>query len=57
MGQWEGRTMVSLRDEAPELVARLFTDPASFEYPGGESFAHFHRTGAECALDQLLMTA
>lgn len=55
MGQWEGRTMTSLHDEAPELVAQLFTDPASFEYPSGESFATF-TARVQCALDQLLMT-
>ena len=54
MGEWDGRTMASLHDEAPHLVARLFDDPASFEYPGGESFACF--TGRVLkALDQLLM--
>jgi len=54
MGEWEGRTMASLHEEAPQLVARLFDDPASFEYPGGESFACF--TGRVLnAVDQLLM--
>jgi len=54
MGKWDGRTMDSLHKEAPQLVARLFDDPASFEYPGGESFACF--TGRVMnALDQLLM--
>ncbi len=53
MGEWEGRTMASLHEEAPQLVARLFDDPASFEYPGGESFACF--TGRVLnAVDQLL---
>ena len=55
MGQWEGRTMVSLCDETPQLVARLFDDPASFEYPGGESFACFTARVLK-AVDQLLMT-
>jgi len=55
MGEWDGRTMASLHDEAPQLVARLFDDPASFEYPGGESFECF--TGRVLkAIDQLLMT-
>ena len=54
MGKWDGRTMDSLHKEAPQLVARLFDDPASFEYPGGESFACF--TGRVMnAVDQLLM--
>ena len=54
MGEWDGRTMASLHDEAPQLVAQLFDDPTSFEYPGGESFACF--TGRVLkAVDQLLM--
>ena len=55
MGEWEGRTMAALHDEAPERVAQLFNDPASFEYPGGESFATF-TARLQGALDQLLMT-
>lgn len=55
MGQWEGRALASLHDEAPELVAQLFNDPASFEYPGGESFAGFAGR-VQDALDKLLMT-
>jgi alpha-ribazole phosphatase len=55
MGAWDGRTMASLHDEAPQLVARLFDDPASFEYPGGESFACFTARILQ-AVDQLLMT-
>lgn len=55
MGQWEGRTMVSLGDETPQLVARLFDDPSSFEYPGGESFACFTARVLK-GVDQLLMT-
>lgn len=55
MGEWDGRTMASLHDEAPQLVARLFDDPASFEYPGGESFPCFTARILK-AVDQLLMT-
>jgi alpha-ribazole phosphatase len=55
MGGWEGRTMASLHDEAPERVGQLFEDPASFEYPEGESFATF-TARVQGALDQLLMT-
>ena len=54
MGEWEGRTLAALHEEAPELVAQLFSDPASFEYPGGESFAAFI-SRVQKALDQLLM--
>lgn len=55
MGEWEDRTMASLHGEAPELVAQLFADPASFEYPSGESFAAF-TARVQTALDQLLFT-
>jgi alpha-ribazole phosphatase len=55
MGAWEGRTLTALNDEAPEQVASLFDEPASFEYPGGESFADF-TTRIRVALDQLLQT-
>jgi alpha-ribazole phosphatase len=55
MGAWEGHTLSALNDEAPEQVALLFDDPASFEYPGGESFAGFTMR-VKRALDQLLLT-
>lgn len=55
MGEWEGRTIAALHDEAPSLVAELFDDPASFEYPRGESFAVFI-TRVQSALQNLLAT-
>jgi alpha-ribazole phosphatase len=55
MGMWEGRTLSALNDEGPEQVASLFNDPASFEYPSGESFADF-TTRIQGALDRLLLT-
>jgi alpha-ribazole phosphatase/probable phosphoglycerate mutase len=55
MGDWEGRTMTSLHDESPELVAQLFNDPGSFVYPNGESFGVF-TARVRSALDQLLTT-
>jgi alpha-ribazole phosphatase len=55
MGQWEGHTLAALHDQVPEQFAQLFSDPASFEYPGGESFAGF-TTRVQRALDQLLST-
>lgn len=55
MGEWEGRTIASLHDEAPSLVAQLFDDPASFEYPRGESFAVFIGR-VQSALQNLLAT-
>lgn len=54
MGTWEGLALSALNDEAPELTASLFSDPASFEYPSGESFADF-TTRIQGALDQLLL--
>ena len=55
MGQWEGRMIALLHNEAPELVAQLFDDPASFEYPSGESFSAF-TVRVQSALNQLLRT-
>jgi broad specificity phosphatase PhoE len=55
MGEWEGRTVAALHDEFPELVAQVFNDPASFQYPGGESFASF-TARVQTALHKLLLT-
>ena len=55
MGEWEGRTLAALHEESPALVAQVFNDPASFEYPEGESFAAF-TARVQSALDQLLIT-
>lgn len=55
MAHWEGHTLAALHDQVPEQVAQLFSDPASFEYPRGESFAGF-TTRVQRALDQLLIT-
>lgn len=55
MGEWEGRTVASVHAEAPERVEHLFTDPVSFQYPGGESFANF-TARVQGALEQLRVT-
>ena len=55
MGAWEGRTIASLHGEAPGRIGQLFEDPASFEYPKGESFADF-TVRVRDGLDHLLMT-
>lgn len=55
MGLWEGRTIAALHQEAPGMVAKVFADPASFQYPGGESFTVF-TARVQVALDQLLRT-
>jgi alpha-ribazole phosphatase len=53
MGQWEGRSLAVIHQESPSLVAKVFDDPASFQYPGGESFSNF-TTRIQAALDQLI---
>jgi alpha-ribazole phosphatase len=55
MGEWEGRTIASLHQETPALVAQVFNDPASFQYPSGEAFSDFILR-VQAALDQLLET-
>jgi len=55
MDAWEGRTLSALNDEAPQQIALLFDDPASFEYPDGKSFADF-TVRTKWPLDQLLLT-
>jgi broad specificity phosphatase PhoE len=55
MGDWEGLTVAALGAEAPELVNKVFSDPASFQYPGGESFADF-TARVQVALEELLGT-
>jgi alpha-ribazole phosphatase len=55
MGEWEDRTIAAIHAEAPERVEQLFTDPASFQYPGGESFANF-TARVQGALEQLMVT-
>ncbi|HEY7183402.1 MAG TPA: histidine phosphatase family protein, partial [Blastocatellia bacterium] len=53
MGTWEGRALSDLNGEAPEKIAALFSDPASFEYTGGESFTGF-TTRIREAMEELL---
>jgi alpha-ribazole phosphatase len=55
MGEWEGRTIAALYDDTPQVIGQLFEDPASFEYPGGESFAAF-TARVQRALDESLIT-
>lgn len=55
MGDWEGLTVAALYEETPELIEQVFSDPASFQYPGGESFADF-TVRVQAALDQLVVT-
>ncbi len=53
MGEWEGRTVAVLHHETPELIEQVFNDPASFQYPGGESFSAF-TVRVLAGLDELL---
>ena len=55
MGEWEERSLAALHQESPALVTQVYNDPASFQYPGGESFSDFI-TRVQAALDQLLQT-
>jgi alpha-ribazole phosphatase len=55
MGDWEEQTVAALHQQTPALVAQIFNDPASFQYPGGESFAEF-TARVNAALDELIMT-
>jgi len=41
MGDWEGRPLAEIALAQPQMVSCLFTDPSTFRYPGGESFADF----------------
>ena len=54
MGEWEGRSVAELHDQAGEKVKQLFSDPSSFKYPEGESFSVF-TARIQTALDQLLI--
>lgn len=38
-GEWEGMALTEINQVFPETIAQLFTDPGTFRYPGGESFA------------------
>lgn len=55
MGEWENRTMAAIHEEASEKVEQLFTDPASFQYPDGESFSNF-TARVQSDLEQLIAT-
>ena len=55
MGEWEGRTMAAIYAESPKKVEQLFTHPASFQYPGGESFANF-TARVQSGLERLIAT-
>ena len=52
MGEWEGRSLAALHEETPALLTQVYNDPASFQYPGGESFVDFSAR-VQAALDHL----
>lgn len=39
VGRWEGRRWDEIRQNEPEAYRQFMADPATFGYPGGESFA------------------
>lgn len=43
MGEWEGRTFDSIRQQTPDMYARRGNDMAHFRIPGGETFAEVQR--------------
>jgi len=43
MGSWEGRAIVEVSMEYPELIDCLYKNPIEFAYPNGESFAAFEK--------------
>ena len=53
MGSWEGRSLSKLYDSDRNRVTNLFEDPASFQYPGGESFHEFTKR-IQIQLDKLV---
>ena len=55
MGEWEGRSLAALHEGTPALVTQVYNDPASFQYPGGESFVDFSAR-VQAALDHLRQT-
>ena len=42
IGRWEGLDWGTIRQREPEAYLAFWADPASFGYPGGESFADVH---------------
>ncbi|MGH9907426.1 MAG: histidine phosphatase family protein, partial [Pyrinomonadaceae bacterium] len=53
MGDWEECAISSLHERVPKMVTQLFEDPASFQYPSGESFKDFI-SRIKRSMDQLL---
>lgn len=43
MGEWDGRTFDSIRQQTPDMYARRGKDMARFRIPGGETFAEVQR--------------
>lgn len=52
-GEWEGREVTRVWREDAERVRRLFTDPAGFVSPGGESMPEFQARVATALWDIL----
>ncbi len=54
VGRWEGLDWQAIRYFDAEGYRRFMQDPATFGYPGGETFADVHRR-VSAALEQLLI--
>jgi broad specificity phosphatase PhoE len=54
VGLWEGLDWQAIRARDAEGYRRFMKDPATFGYPGGESFAEVHRR-ASASLEGLLL--
>jgi broad specificity phosphatase PhoE len=55
VGSWEGLDWGTIRAQDPAAYRDYMADPASFAYPGGESFADVFRR-ASVALDRILVS-
>jgi broad specificity phosphatase PhoE len=53
IGRWEGLDWATIRTRDPESYDRFMKNPASFGYPGGESFQQVYDR-ASAAIEELL---
>ena len=53
VGDWDGLDWGTIREREPEAYRSYMADPATFAYPGGESFGQVHAR-ASAALERVL---
>jgi broad specificity phosphatase PhoE len=53
VGAWEGLDWATVRNRDPEAYRQYMADPASFAYPGGESFSDVFARASD-ALDRIM---